>query len=153
MRFAALAAALALCGCAGAPAHRQDVAALIDDEVVTRADVDRALKDVPGATPEPRRSTLRQIVERKLALRAIERAGIVVSDRELDQDLREEMERVGGEKEHARWPRLRGITAAENRASRRDALGLRELFPSGVENARAELLKGVRLEPADLFED
>ena len=81
--------------------------------------------------------------------------GIGVCERELDQAPRRDIERAGGEREHERWPRLRGITAAERRVERREAMlveRLRAHLGVGPKGLRAELMIGVRIEPADLFE-
>ena len=157
-RRLALAVALAVSGCSVpvAPPDRQDVAALIDDHVVTWEDVDGALKNVPGVTPDLRRSMLRLLVEREVLLQAARREGIAVGEKELEEALRDHAWLLGGEADYARWLRLRGITAVEHREERRGAMlaeKLRVRLDVGPKGLRAELLRGVRVEPADLFEE
>jgi hypothetical protein len=197
MNKLSFAATLALYGCSAAP---QDVAARIDDEVVTWAEVDRSLAGLKGAVnPELRRSALLQLVEQKIALGAARRAGITVREEEVDETLRKEIHAVGGLEDYEKLLRLRAIGAAENRESirlrilvrnlvllrvrpeevgedeirryyetRKDTLGaatleerrndIRLLLESekreaGRRRLRNELLRSVRLEPADLFEE
>lgn len=115
----------------------EEVAAVVEDEIITRSDVDEQLQLLliemqidpaaqPGLLDSLRVEVLQQLVDNTLVVKEAERRDIIVAEAEieerLDEQIRRQIERFGSEDEFVRQLRAEGVTLKQMRKFYREDL-------------------------------
>ena len=100
------------------------IAARINDEIITWYDVEASLSKVKpkDRTPKLLRDQLRRLAEKRLFLQAARKYHLTVREQELDDTLKSEIRRAGGEENFQTHIRLRTMTRNEYREHLREEL-------------------------------
>lgn len=115
----------------------EEVVAVVEDEIITRSDVDEQLqlllvemqidpRQNPGMIDSLRADVLQQLVDNTLVVKEAERRDITVPEKELDlrldQQIRSQVERFGGEDLFEQQLRAEGVTLKQMRKFYREDL-------------------------------
>ena len=78
-----------------------EIAARINNEIITWKDVREVLKEIKPAdlTPELKKSKLRELAEERMFLQAAKKNNLTVSEQELDEAQRRDIKGYGSEEE------------------------------------------------------
>jgi len=140
----------------------EEVVAVVEDEIITRSDVEEQLqlllvemqldpRQNPGLVDSLRTDVLQQLVDNTLVVKEAERLDITVPDQELEarleQQIRSQVERFGGEDQFEQQLRAEGVTLKQMRRFYREDLR-RQILAS--ELIRTELDTDIEVTDADV---
>jgi len=107
-----------------------EIAARINNEIITWKDVREVLKEIKPAdlTPELKKSKLRDMAEERMFLQAAKKHNLTVTEQELDEAQRRDIKGYGSEEEFERVIRIRFGTKTAYREDKRRQILIYKLY-------------------------
>ena len=129
------------------PSQEPVVEARVNNEVITRFEVDKHLSKIGKVTPAERKSFVRQLAENMLLQEEAKRYKIIVTDDDVTASIDREVKRLGSMEKLRAFLRFQGVTMSEYRLSQTGSscAEVLDILPALPHCCRARDSRGVAL--------